>query len=266
MRLDLRTSLTDALGVVRGDLVSIVGAGGKTSLMYRLGNDLASAGVPALLTTTTKVMYPPKDDVSTVILGPETDATAAKIAQSLVRCKVLLAGLERVDSKIVGYSPGFVERLHRGDGGRTVVAECDGARGRSLKVPKQTEPPLAASTSVYVVVVGADCFHRPVTSPEIFNPEDVAAVAGVGLDAEISEPVITETIVSPKSYLGRKPPGARLCVFINKVEPDKLDSQCSRGGGSSLSIGLGIKAHKDVDRVVLGSLRPRGQGKFIIVR
>ncbi len=266
MRIDLKTSLADVLGVSRGDLVSIVGAGGKTSLMYGLGKELSSAGHRTLLTTTTRLLYPRPGEVPSVILGPESDRTAHKITGGLAEAGLLLAGLQKNDTKIKGFSPEFVERLHSDEDGRTVVAECDGAMGRSLKVPRETEPPIAGSTSVYVVVVGADSFHKPLASAEVFNPEDVARVAGVELDSEVSQPVLMEAILSPESYLGRKPTGARLAILINKVDTGRFDKHCFRGGGSPLSIGLALKEHPDVDRVVIGSLRGADRSGFLVLR
>jgi probable selenium-dependent hydroxylase accessory protein YqeC len=266
VRIDLKPSLSDALAVSPGDLVSIVGAGGKTSLMYGLGRELSSPGRQVLLTTTTRVLYPRPREVSSVVLGPETEATARRIADGLEDVGVLLAGRERVDSKIAGYSPTFVERLHGDAPGRTVVAECDGAKGRSLKVPSETDLPLAGSTSVYVVVVGADSFHKPLTSDEVFNPEEVARVAGVGLDSEVSQPVLVKAILSPQSYLGRKPAGARLAVLINKVDTGGLDKHCFRGGGSPLNIGLALKEHPDVTRVAIGSVGQGRRGAFLVLR
>jgi probable selenium-dependent hydroxylase accessory protein YqeC len=266
VRVDLKSSLTDALEVCGGELVSIVGAGGKTSLLYGLGRELSAAGKPTLLTTTTRIMYPSRGEVSRVVLGPEDDTTVGKIRSGFDGANLVLAGRERSDSKIIGYDPGFVERLHSGGYGWTVVAECDGARGKSLKVPNENEPPLAASTGVYVVVTGADSFHKPVTSPEVFNPEGVASVSGVGLDATVSEPVILEVILSSRSYLGRKPAAARMCVFINKVDIDRFDRDCFRGGGSVFSVGMAVNAHPDVERVVIGSIRRPERRAFLVMR
>jgi probable selenium-dependent hydroxylase accessory protein YqeC len=266
VRIDLKTSLTGALGITAGDLVSIVGAGGKTSLMYGLGRELAAAGNKTLLTTTTRILYPRSDDAPVVVLGPEGDSMADEIGGRFGRTNLVLAGREKKEAKILGFAPAFVDRLRVKDPALTIVAECDGARGKSLKVPEDHEPPVATSTSVFVVVVGADSFHRPLDSEAVYNPERVAAVAGVGLDAEVSEPVIIETVVSPESYLGRMPAGARLCVVINKVASDRLDQYCFRGGGSVLSIGLGLKAHDAVDTVMLGSLRLTGRPTYLVLR
>ena len=265
MRIDLKTTLTDALGVSGRDLVSIVGAGGKTSLMYALGRELASAGRRTLLTTTTKIIYPLQSKIP-MLIGPEDESTAARISRELSSGNVLLAGSRRADSKLVGFDPAFVERLHGAGEDLTVVAECDGARGKSLKVPEAHEPPVARSTTIFVVVIGADSIHRPLVSEAVYNPERVAAVAGVGRESSVSEPVVLASVLSPESYLGRKPAGARLCVFFNKVDTDRFEQHCFRGGGSVLSIGMALKMRPEVDRVVLGSLADHRRRPFLVMR
>jgi probable selenium-dependent hydroxylase accessory protein YqeC len=264
----LTTSLSEALGVEAGMLVSLVGAGGKTSVMYGLGRELASSAGPVLLTTTTKVMYPAPGEI-TVLLGEENEATAREIGLALAERGVLLAGKARLDSKIQGFSPAFVDMLHGGGTAPTVIAECDGARGKSLKVPRDDEPCPAASTDVYVVLVGADCFGKSLASEEIFEGHRIAPVAGVGPDAQVSPDVVVRSVVSPDSYLGRKPQGARCCVFINKVAvcavgqptPDADRNRVT----SAFETGFALKHSDGIERVVYGSLMYGGEC-FLVMR
>lgn len=267
MRIDLSISLIGALGISAGDLVSIAGAGGKTSLMYGLGREFSAAGRPALLTTTTRIMHPERREVPTVVLGPEADNTVHEIASSLSVSRLVLAGLRRSDAKIIGYSPDFVEKLHSECRQWAVVSECDGARGKSLKVPRETEPPMAPSTTVYVVVVGADCLGKPLRSDEIFEPERIAQVAGVDLDSRVDGELVARAILSEGSYLGKKPPDARLCVFLNKVDPEVLEAGALSGPSehnSALGLAVMLKKHPAVERVVLGSLRGRRNSLLVL--
>ena len=71
MKADIEASLCEALDVRPGMLVALVGAGGKTSLMYGLGRELAREGRPALLTTTTKIRFPERDQAGEVVLGED---------------------------------------------------------------------------------------------------------------------------------------------------------------------------------------------------
>jgi probable selenium-dependent hydroxylase accessory protein YqeC len=269
VRIELKKDLVEALGVCPGDLVSLVGAGGKTSLMYGLGRELAVAGRPVFLTTTTRIRNPEGDQVRSVVLGPETDVTLKRAFRDLKQANMVLVGLRREDSKIVGFSPSFVERLH-GEGSRpTVVSECDGARGRSLKLPRQDEPPLAATTDVYVVVVGADCLGKPLGSEAVFEPERVAAFLDASLDTAVDTAMIRRLILSEDSYGGRKPARSRMGVFINKVDIQSLGSvggPADGGGNAVMKLALDLVKNGHVERVLLGSVRAAGRRPIVVLR
>jgi probable selenium-dependent hydroxylase accessory protein YqeC len=269
VRIDVRTSIVDALGIVRGQLVSLVGAGGKTSLMYALGRDLAALGHPVLLTTTTRIMYPPAGEAANLVVGEETEATLALIEARLGGMRLVLAGRARIDSKLAGFSPSFLEEIRRRMGALTIVAECDGARGKSLKVPREHEPPVAPSTDVMVVIVGADCLGKPLSSEEVFEGEMVAAVAGVDSGYLVDRMVVAKAVLSTESYLGRKPPQAKLCVFINKVDVENLD-RAGPGSGrgqvtSAFEVGMALKSDAAVERVVYGSLERVAAKGFLVL-
>jgi len=256
----------EALAVAAGDLVSIVGAGGKTSLMYGLGNELVAAGKPALLTTTTRIWRPDRRQVPRVILGPETEATAGRIAEAIRTSGAVLAALEESDSKLKGFSPGYVEELYNSCRQWTVVAECDGAMGKSLKVPRDHEPPMAPSTSVFVVLVGVDCLGRSLSDDLVFQPSLISGLTGRSQDATVDEDLVAETVLSKRSYLGRKPPGARMCVLLNKVDPEVLNGTPGKvGGGATLNLALKLRQNATVERVCLGSLKDPGR-RFLVVR
>jgi probable selenium-dependent hydroxylase accessory protein YqeC len=271
VRIDLNTSITDAVAVSAGDLVSIVGAGGKTSLMYGLGHELAAAGNPVLMTTTTRIWRPDRRQAPRVVLGPETEATSGRIAGAIEASGPVLAALEESRSegtaaKLKGFSPEYVEELYNGCSQWTIVAECDGAMGKSLKVPRDHEPPMAPSTSVFVVLVGVDCLGRSIGDDSIFRPPDICRVTGCSPDATVDEDLVAEAVLSRKSYLGRKPPGARMCVLLNKVDPRIIDGQRSMaGGGVALNLALKLKQSAAVERVCLGSLKDPGR-RFLVVR
>jgi probable selenium-dependent hydroxylase accessory protein YqeC len=55
--------------LTEGGVVSIVGAGGKTSLMFRIARELSQAGESVLTTTTTKILMPGKDQSARVIVS-----------------------------------------------------------------------------------------------------------------------------------------------------------------------------------------------------
>ena len=64
-------SLKHSLMLERGGVISIVGAGGKTTLMFRLARELSKDGDRVLTTTTTKIYMPTRAQSSIVMIsGP----------------------------------------------------------------------------------------------------------------------------------------------------------------------------------------------------
>ncbi|MBW2491457.1 MAG: putative selenium-dependent hydroxylase accessory protein YqeC, partial [Deltaproteobacteria bacterium] len=62
-------SLKEGLMLEGGSVVSLVGGGGKTSLMFKLARELSMAGDTVLTTTTTKIFEPSRDQAACVILS-----------------------------------------------------------------------------------------------------------------------------------------------------------------------------------------------------
>jgi len=52
----MRGSLSEALGLQRREMISLTGAGGKTTLMFRLAKELSLAGKKVITTTTTNIL------------------------------------------------------------------------------------------------------------------------------------------------------------------------------------------------------------------
>ena len=270
MKIDRQTSLSGAFEIGPGDVVGIVGAGGKTSLMYRLVRELVASNVPVIATTTTRILEPAEGTMPEVVLG-EGNASHIEVLRGMVEGRgFALTGRSEEGGKIIGHSPEFVDSIRLENPGWAVVSECDGARGRSLKVPDAHEPPLPSLTSVYIVVVGADCIGEKVNSTAVYNPEAVAAVAGVPVDALVDDGVIAATVLSPESYLGRRPAGARMFVLVNKLNPGDVlpaGDECTPVEDNPVvALADRLVASGAVDGVVLGSVGRSGEGAFAVMR
>gem|GEM_PF-5985489 len=76
-------SLQKALDLEGGGVVSLVGAGGKTSLMFRLAKEFSDAGESVLSTTTTKIMMPDRHQSPQIILAASPQAVLEKAKKLL---------------------------------------------------------------------------------------------------------------------------------------------------------------------------------------
>jgi len=66
--------LAESLGIQAGEMVSFIGAGGKTTMLFHLAKELHQKGGRILVTTTTKIYKPTKPHVESLFLVKEADA------------------------------------------------------------------------------------------------------------------------------------------------------------------------------------------------
>ena len=270
MRVEAERSLARAFGIRAGDLVSTVGAGGKTALVYRLVRELTSAGVPVVATTTTRVWYPAEETMPEVVVGEGNDSHIEVLRSVVAERGFAMSGSSESGGKLLGHSPEFLDELMLSNPGWAVVAECDGARGASLKVPAEHEPPLPSRTSVYVVVIGVDCIGERIDSSLVFNAERVAAVTGVDINARVDEEIAATSVLSADSYLGRRPGKARMHVLLNKAVLSRLWPRGIEGtaaqGDPVMALALKLLASGEIEAVAAGSAGGGDAASFAILR
>ena len=85
--------LCEALGIRPGEVAAFVGAGGKTTAIWRAQAELVAEGGRAIVTTTTKMMEPvlPRDGALMLAARPD----AARIADLLDRAPRLVLAARR---------------------------------------------------------------------------------------------------------------------------------------------------------------------------
>ncbi len=59
--------LCDLIELPTSPLIAITGAGGKTTTMYTLADELAQRGKRVITTTTTQIFYPEPDETSLLL-------------------------------------------------------------------------------------------------------------------------------------------------------------------------------------------------------
>ena len=93
------TSLRQALLLpINGGVVSLVGAGGKTSLMFKLARELSMAGEPVLTTTTTKILEPSRDQSAHLILS---NSVSNMLKQAKELAKEIRISINNLRAKVV---------------------------------------------------------------------------------------------------------------------------------------------------------------------
>ena len=256
-----------ALGITRGDVVAVAGAGGKTTLVYRLAARRAPAASPC------SSPRPPTwamldEDVTGPVL---VEARARDHARPRSATPWRATGAPRcwggasAPDKLEGIAAARVDALAAlAD---LVLVEADGARGRSLKVPAPHEPVIPHSTTLLVVVCALDALGQPLDDEHVHRSELVRAATGVEPGEAVDEDCLAAALRHADGYPSRDPRArARAGVFLNKAEDDaalaagarlaaRLDPALSLGGGGIGAVGGGARVAADAQRCPLTRAR-----------
>lgn len=240
-------SLAAALGAGRGDLVSLVGGGGKTTAMYRLAGELRRAGLRAAAATTTKIAPPEAEhDASLVCAGTWEELLAGLDAAGE---GVPVLGRELLSSgKVDGIPPEWCDRLLASGRVDALVVEADGAARKPVKAPEAWEPVVPGRTTLVVAVVGLSCLGQSLGPAAAFRPERVAEVTGAALGTPLAPETVAKLLLAPDGLLkGAEAAGRRVALLNQADVPGAAES--ARAVAQQV-----LGAESPYDRVVIGAV------------
>ncbi len=206
--------LADALLLAGGGIVSLVGAGGKTSLMYRLAHELAGSGRTVLTTTSTRIYPPAADQCALCILAPTAEGILERAARALKKHRHITAAAGRnPDSgKLSGLAPEEIDRLGSSRVFDWIIVEADGAAGRPLKAPAAHEPVIPSGSGWVVGMVDLQAVGNPLADQWVFRPEVFARITGLAPGAAITEESVAACLAHRSGVMKGKP--AACCCLV----------------------------------------------------
>jgi len=211
-------TLVEAFGIGAGDVVALIGGGGKTTAMFRLARELVERGERALTTSTTHIF------AEQIALAPAhvraAEATRERVTATLDahRHVLVIGATNPATGRAAGISPDLFRDLRAWCPRACLINEADGSRGRPFKAPAPHEPAITPETTVVVPVVGADVFGQTLGPEHVHRPELVSALSGAPPGARITPELVARVIAHPAGGRRNVPAGARVVVLINKVE------------------------------------------------
>lgn len=220
-------NLHEALGI-RPGVTSVIGSGGKSTLLARLAEELRAKGATVALATTTHFM--PFEGVATVT-GHDVDEVRAALAAGGVACVAVPAeGPAGAAGKL---GPGALAPAELARLADYVLVEADGSRRLPLKAHAAWEPVVPEGSTQSVLVVGASGFGRPVRET-VHRPERFCELVGCSPEDEAT-PEAVAAVIRAEGVAGR--------VVVNQCE-----------GEGALAYARRLEALLDVP-VAAGSLR-----------
>jgi probable selenium-dependent hydroxylase accessory protein YqeC len=218
-------SLRHSLNLSTSGVISLVGAGDKTSLMFRLARELSGTGATVLSTTTTKIYMPLGRQSSIVMISGSVGGLVKKAEEVLKRHSHISAGrcLIPLHNKLKGFAPEAIDAIWRSGVFRWIIVEADGAAKKPIKAPAGHEPVIPQSTKWVIGLVGLKAVGKALTERWAFRPQLLSKITGLAQGASITEAAITEVLTNAGGIMKGAPAQAKRFVFLNQAEsPERL--------------------------------------------
>ncbi|HJT58452.1 MAG TPA: selenium cofactor biosynthesis protein YqeC, partial [Ktedonobacteraceae bacterium] len=217
--------LSDLLTLPVHPLISIVGAGGKTTTMYTLADELAQRGKRVITTTTTNIYFPQKGETDTLIVSPETSRLLKMIQVSWkLHQRITVAASPIGASKLAGLRPDQPYEILLKSGADVVIVEADGARHHMIKAPAEHEPVVPPQTSVALLMMSAEAINQPLSGEIAHRPELVAKVAGINMGDVLTPAVVARVMLSEQGGMKGIPEKAEVYLLITHMVDRKQEA------------------------------------------
>ena len=212
--------LADALRIASKRVVAFTGAGGKSTALNRIANELSKES-RVIITSTTKLHHRQSSLADSHLIARTPDDLSSLHSMLDDSPSVLVTGdTAEGEPKWVGVDAATLDALHvlahKVEG--TLLTEADGARGRSLKAPADHEPVVPHFTDLVVPVVGLDAVGALLTDESVHRPERAAHLLGTTEGEVITPEHVFELLTHPSGGLKGVPDEAEVRVLLNKAE------------------------------------------------
>lgn len=186
----------------KGHVVSLVGGGGKTTLLYAMAAHCAAKGWRVLASTTTHIQKPKTNWAQTAVQRDALWRTGTFV----------VAGMPAPQNKLT-QPPELQDWMQCSD---AVFLEADGAKHLPCKAPAEHEPVLLPESDIVLAVAGLSAVGRPLKEV-CFRREQACALLGIAPEDLLTPERLTVLLASEQG--GRKNVGTRpFMAVLNQAD------------------------------------------------
>ena len=211
--------------------VAFVGAGGKTTAMFKVARELA----PCIVTTTTHLGAWQADlaDQHIIISKAEDVNQLEEISFSGV---ILVTG-EKKKNRFTSLSDKNLAWLEKFANyhSLSLFIEADGARQKAIKSPKENEPVIPDFIDTVVVVTGLSAIGKPLNDDVVYNAVGFAKLGKMKEGEKVSPDNLIQVLTHEKGGLKNIPEKARKIALLTQANTPELQAISGKIAKKALS-------------------------------
>ncbi len=169
----------------KNHVVSIIGGGGKTTLLYEMAGFCVKNDQKVLVTTSTHIYRPPKE---------WHDQSLEAVERKFRTGRAAIIGSACRDPEKLSMPETELFEAARKKADLTLI-EADGARHLQCKAPAEHEPVLLSSSDLVIGVTGLSALGQPL-GKGCFRAERAAGLLGCTMEHHITEEDLARLIAS----------------------------------------------------------------------
>ncbi len=203
----------------RCSLISVVGGGGKTSLIYRLAELLGYRGFSIGITTTTKMErnHPLSDVVTQWVIGNAPQGSSQFNHDNDGLCITQFARSTAQD-KLLGFSAETLDLVKRDSPFDIIFVEADGSAGAPVKCPGAEEPVIPKSSDGVIVMFGLSSLGKTPSSQWIHRFDRFSNFPDMDISVPISVDTYSTLVKSPEGLLRDVSEDTPFVVLCNQFD------------------------------------------------
>ena len=229
--------MNDIFKIKDKDVVSIVGSGGKTTLMNYLAKEFNKRKV--LVSTTTKIRIPSQDFYDFIAFNKE-EADAIK---NINNKGIYVLGSKIKDNKLESFDLEYMKSIT--DNFDIVLLEADGSKEKYIKGWNETEPVILDNTTITIGIINLEILGKLVNENNVHRVEQFMDLTGAKLNDVIEKEHLIAVIRGEKGLF--KNSKGRRTLLINGVKDNK-----TRKIANEITETI-LKKHNKIDEVIIGN-------------
>lgn len=214
--------------------IGFCGAGGKTTNLWQLSEEIIKMQQKVLISTTTK-MYPYSELRNDQIVSRET------FDENLFNGTDRVQWFSKIDEDGKGHSPQIsaIKEVHN-NSSYWKLFEIDGAKRLGLKAPNEEEPIFPYALDWVYGCISSEVIGRRAGPEIVHRMKHFTEVTGCHEGEFIDLAVLQKLIESPKGLFQHKPMETGATVVFTKVRPEQLDLILELKNNLKISLEVGL--------------------------